>query len=631
MANVQPSQTKPSHAEVFALKKQRKTALAAMHRRMDVADEWLHADEDPSPILPYISKNFPPGFQWDIFPYAWTVLNRGVNQIYTSEVPQVTYELPAAYKRKYKDKEAIGKRERKVQEWLQGVLYHYATTMAENPFLDALTQQLGLGMGCLSYPLDYDRWGTPPDHGRGTDEEQEAWEQFERHRSECLPWRIDSLHPTWVLFDTHHDPPQNFIIERPVDLADMAARYPSLGLKPTEAGSGATPTATYVEYVSAEWHGEWVNGMPVTEGGDEDGIAPNGLRYAWAQIAWSGMGKKDKDGLWERRGVGMIQRGISEFRALTFDDNFVAMVKRSFIPKYVATGETAEQAADATQDIDPQSPAVVALPNTVSFAPMAPPDIPEAILTDMRERQQRLEQLYGPGLLSGEYHSEPAAKQAARMEAARGPYRAPKKAMEQAVAAMLSHFLMCVKYEPDLNEGVGVAWQAGKGSESKQYFAELKPDDVVLGGKITVDFSPLTPEDKAFKVEDARAKQEYQWISTETAMKKGGEVEDTMEEMAQIKADEVWASPEMTSFLTQLAITAIQGQLGMPPPAPPMAAGGAPGTLGTPPAPNTGMDPLPPGVPQAPPPMLGGDMAAMQAAQTTQRSVFQPPATVGGY
>jgi hypothetical protein len=71
--------------------------------------------------------------------------------------------------------------------------------------------------------------------------------------------------------------------------------------------------------------------------------------------------------------------------------------------------------------------------------------------------------------------------------------------------------------------------------------------------------------------------------------------------------------------------------LGMPPPAPPMAAGGAPGTLGTPPAPNTGMDPLPPGVPQAPPPLLGGDMAAMQAAQTTQRSVFQPPATVGGY
>lgn len=618
-------QPRPTMAGVFALLEQRRSVLAAMHERMEVADDWLHADEEPSPILPYVNQGFGPEHPWSIFPYAWTVLLRGANQIHTAEVPQVTYELPTAYKKRYKN---AADKEKRIQEWLQGCLYIIVTTSTENPFLDLLYQQLGLGQGCLSYALDYERWGAPPEHGRGTPEEIEAWEAFERQRSSTLPWRVESLHPCWVFFDTDHDPPLDYIIERPVSLADMARRYPKLGLDPMGSQSGsAIPTATFVEYVSPDWYGCWVNGEPVTEGDDvdDDGVAPNALKHAWYQLAWSGLGKKDRYGAWERRGVGMIQRGIGAFKALTINDNFLALIRGSFIPKYVATGSTAEEAAEATQDIDPLSPAVVALPNSITFRPMEPPPLPDALIKDMREQQTRLEQLYGPGILSGEYRSEAASKMAARQDAARAPYRAPKKAAEQAVANMLAFFLWTVKYEPDMGDGVALSWQAGKGAGQRSYSAELKPDDVVLGGKITVDFSPMTADDKAAKIEEARAKQEAGWIGAETAMKMGGEVEDVVEEFAQIAADKVMESPQYVDFLTQTAIAALQARLGplAAPPAP--APGLAPaGPLAAPPGapvPVGEMGPLPPGVPQEPGPPLGSEMAAMEQ----QRSAFRPP------
>ena len=618
-------QPRPTQADVFAWKEQRKRVLGPMHDRMRVADEWLHADEQPSPIVKYINRGVPAGHNWSVFPYAWTVLNRGVNQVHTAEVPQVTYELPAEYKRRYKN---AADDEKACQQALQSIIYRAVTGSTENPFLDGLHQQLGLGQGCLSYHFDYDRLPKRPDHAKGTPEEEEAWETWERLRAEVLPWRIESLHPTWVLPDIHNDPPQDFIIERPVSLADMAERFPKLGLDSTTAGgSGSEPTAKYVEYVSREWYGCWVNAMPVTEveGADEDGIAPNTLGHVWYSNFWSGLGKKDEFGSWNRRGVGMIQRGISEFAGLTFDDNWLDIIKRSYMPKYLAKGPTAELAAEATADIDPLSGAVAALPDGISFGPMDGPEVPEALIQDKRDRQQRIEQLYGPGLLSGTYHSEPASKMAARMEAARGPYRVPKKNIEQAVATMLGDILWDIKHEPDLADGYHGSYEQGKGQDRRRYAVYLKPSQIHPGGKITVDFSPPTPEDKAFKVEDARAKQEYHWISAETAMKAGAEVEDTVEEMAQIMADQVMATPEFIGFQTQIAIQALQSQYGAP-----MAPAAQMGPAGAADA-GMGLEPLPPGVPQEPGPPLGSDLAAMEQAQTMQRSVFRPPQMVTGY
>ena len=607
-----------THADIKSMLEQRRATLATMHRQMLVADEWIHADEDPSPIVKYIDRGFPRDHQWQVDSYAWTVLNRLVNQVSGGNAPQVTYELPKSYHRKEKKAK---EHEKAIQAWAQGILYHIAY-LPENPFQDMLYQQLGPGLGALSSPLDYEGWGKPPENNRQTPEEEEEWEAFELRRSQRIPWRVESLHPTWIFFDTAHNPPEDYIIEKPVSMRAMATQFPSLGLRAEEQNDQAT--AKYVEYCSATEYGCWVNGEPVTPNpkADAEGIAPNGLGHTWVSLAWSGLGKLDSTAAWHRRGVGMIQRGIGDFKALTFDDNFLNLVKRSMVPKYVATNPDGREAAEEeTQDIDPLSPSVIALGKT-TFRPLENLDIPAAIVQDIQERKAGIAQKYGPGVLSGEYQSEPASKFASRLEQARAPVRASKKNSEQAIAVSLMDMLWDVKHEPDLEDGVAVSYR--KGAEGPWESVELKPDQAVLGGRFVVDMSPLTPEEKAFKVEDAAQKEANGWWGKERAMKAGGEIDDTVEEMSQIAADRIMASPEFIGFQTmEVVIPGLRQKLGIPDPA--IVAQEQAALGGGMPQQQGGGAPLPPDVPVAPgPPLAGGQEAAQRVG-----SMFAPPPVAG--
>lgn len=282
----------------------------------------------------------------------------------------------------------------------------------------------------------------------------------------------------------------------------------------------------------------------------------------------------------------------------------------------------------ASADFDPLSPAVLAKANTDTVEPMVAPVVPDAIIKDINERKQRMEQMYGPGTLSGEPRSEAAAKYAARLEQARGPYGSPKENAEQACANMAYNMFWDIKYEPQMAD-FSVSWQDK--AAKKRYFAKLKPEQIHLAHcKISVDFSPMGAEEKAFKVEDAIQKEQAGWWPREKAMKEGGEIDDTAEAMAQIDADLVTKSPEYIAFLTNLHITVMTGKLieagimPAPPMDPMMMDPNAP-----PPGGGMGMQPqapLPPGVAQQPGPGLATPQEATQRAQ----SAFQPPRVAAG-
>lgn len=606
---------------MFGALEQARSTLSAMHAQMLVADEWIHADETPSPVIKYINKGFPPDHQWIIDSYAWTVLNRLVNQSYTGEAPQITYELSARYKDSHE--KTWEETQRKHTVWGQGIAFHIAHQM-ENPFLDAHYQQLGPGLGGLTFQRDYDGYGSPPERERNTPEQQEAWENFEQQRRTSLPWRVESLHPTWIFFDTGNPVPQWYIIEKPVSLRAMAARYPKLGLNPQEQSDSTD--ALYVEFCSDRWYGCWVNGEAITphENADEDGIAPNGLGHTWVELAWSGLGKLDSRGSWHRRGVGMVQRGIANFKSLTFSDNWLNLIERSMIPKIIASNQDGpEEAARETEDFDPLEGAVAALGKT-QIRWLESPNVPAAVIANIQARKQAIAQQFGPDVLSGEYKSEPASKFASRLEQARAPVRTPKKNLEQAIANILSWMLWDVKHEPDLQDGVGVSYSLKKGGA--QLYADLKPDDAVLDGKWQVDISPLTPEEKAFKVEDAAQKEQNRWWSKQRAMKEGGEIDDIGEEMAAMKADEVWASDQTTVFFATVATqrwTEKLTGLGLMPPPPPMMGPDGQPAMGEP---GQGGPALPPDVPVQPGPPLGGQQEAMERMQT----MFSAPPAMNG-
>lgn len=635
-------QPPPTQQQVFELLEERRALFAAMHAAILDAEKWFFAYERNSPVLPDIRKGFPAGVDFDIPASGWQMVNRAKNSITSAEVPQALYELPDSYK---DDHQQAADDEKAVQLADQAILHHVVTRSVVNPFDDALQNQLAVGLGVLYYPLDYDGLGEPPEHGRGTAEEQEAWEAYEWRRAEALPWAVSSLHPTWVFPDPDDDDGAQdgvLLIERPVSLAAMQRRYPDLQLgagNSSTAGAGAGgaagsgKTATWVEYISPAWYGCWVNGQAVTPGGNADGLAPNHRGFVWAQLAWSGFGKTDRDGAWERRGIGLLQLGANNFRREAFNSNWLQLIKRAYIPKLIAQGDTAADAAEETRDVDPSEPSMIALGRTVSLSWLETPDIPAALVADIRHNDQDRESLFGPGVLSGENRSEPASKFSARLEQARGPYRTPAANMEQAIANFLNHCHWDLKHEPDLHDGYRRTWRQGRGTEMRRYSVHLKPEQIHLGGKITIDLSPMTPQDKAFVAQEAIAKRDAGLISTDTAMKKGAEVDDTDEEWAQIIAEKVLQSDAVIGALGQKAVAVLGLLQPQPtpqqPPPPPGMPGMAAGPAG---APMPAEEPLPPGMPQTPPPPLGSGQEAMQQAQATYGSAFRPPARIaGGY
>lgn len=605
---------RPDKAYIFELLEQRRTVLAPMHQAMREADAWLHAHEDPTPpeVLRALRRGFPDNWtarDFDIQPYAYIECNRAINSITTAEVPQVTHELAPWFKQKHE--KTAEDDEKAVQLAAQSILRRVVTRSGRNPVLDAQWQQMALGLACLYYPLDYDALGDPPDHGRGTLEEQEAWETYERKRAEALPWRVESLHPTWIFFDLDCDPPRDIIIERPVSLAAMQRQYPDKDF----GGEGEQKTAKYVEYISERYYACYVNQVPVTPNADSEGVAENYRGFIWAELIWSGMGKLDAVGAVERQGVGLVTRGINNYRSRTWNRNWTKLIKRSYIPKLIGQDTTGgeEEAMRQTQGIDPGEPGVVAL-GTTNLRWLETPNIPPALLADLDADEKEAEAYAGPGVLSGEFRSEPASKQSARTELARGPYRTPKANMEQGIANMLGKMNLDLLHEPDLAHGYRATWREGKGPDVRQYAVYLKPQQIhPEASGLSVDLSPLTPQDKAFLTEDAIAKRDAQLISTERAMKDGAEIEDPEREMARIVAEKYMQSDNFLLRFDAYAGAYLDRKFG-PPPMPamagmPPAAGGGGGFQ-----PPVVQPPLPPNVPVQPQAPLGSGQEAQQQA-----------------
>ncbi len=617
---------RPTQSEIFELLEARRLVLNQMHQDMNEADDWLNAHEKPMPsrVRDAISSGMPDSWterDYDVQPYAFIELNRAVNTVSTAEVPQANHELASWYKRRYPRKGEEDERE--VRLACQSILRRIVTNKSENPLLDVLQQQMGLGLGAISYPIDYDVFGDPPDHGRGTPEEEDAWLAYEYRRATTLPYRIESLHPTWVFPDMENDPPVDIIVERPVSPNAVRRMFPDLDIG---TGQGEMrQNLKYVEYISKDWYACYVSQeattkYTVTPGGarpDDEGVAENPRGFIWVQLVWSGLGKLDEYGSMHRRGIGLVRRHLGNYIRRTWNDNWLKLLKRAYAPKLIAEDVSQEESSRQVSTFDPTVPSVAAM-GTTRLRWLESPNVPHALLTDTKQAEDQAEAYAGPGVLSGENKSEPASKYSARLEQARGPFRTPKANMEQAVANMLRDMMLDFKAEPDMADGYQHSWSEGEGATAKHYSVYLKPEQIHPEAAVfSVDLSPMTLQDKAANQEAAIQKRDAGLITTERAMREGAEIEDVEEELAQITAEKVLQSDTFMMRLAEAAANLVFG----PPPAPPQPEPGmaVPGAAPLPAPPGQVPPPALPGVsvPAQPPgPPLGSGQEAMAMGQS---------------
>lgn len=566
----------------------RRTDLSEMHTEMR-EDSMLYAWTDASREAFKVAwlAGLPTGFTPRLPPLARLGVQTGVNHIIAGEDPECEIVPPRTGKKRAQSdtiKEKVEAMEAFGNAWLHKVCT-YATG---NPIRDVVTLQLECGQGALSYPINYSAWPEPPfgmtdqkkpRKGRTADERAE-YSEWEAKRRDAFPWQVSSIHPTGLFFDIDNDPPKDFILVDKVTWGAVADKYDHI----SDGDHKRTERVERIQYCSEEWYGVWVDSQPCLTGEDaEDGVAVNTAGHAWTRMCWSGHGDQDEDNSWERRGRGVLRdRDVILILLATLNVAEVMRLQTAF-PQMMISGGTADQRRMVAEQYGYGIGGTIELPDGVSMTPVTPPTPPDVVWKeqDMAERLYSMQ--YGADVLSGEYRSEPAAKQRARSTAAALPFGAPQANAQQMVAAVLGDIFRDVKYQ--LRDTVTIDG------------VSLSPSQIIDGVAINVNFMPLSDEEKSFKRAEALEDLGNGTMTKADYIRTTRGIDNPEEVLSEVRVEQMTdaalAAPEVLAVVVQQIVPpspdpAVDPATGMPVAEPGMEEAAPMEQQVEPPAPETG-------------------------------------------
>ena len=610
------AEQRPTYEWVRAKLERRRSALSPLTTAMlEDEDYRMMASRARGAALPYLS-GLPDGFVPSYPPMGQDATQAGVNRIVSGAELDVTVTFPdgAFDGHPVRNREAVERERRDLYtRWVRGACRRLSTKSAESVSREQSGQVLALGMGAVMYPLDYTAWPDPPfgwlpvEDGerrpaaprRDTAGEREKLRSWERQRRRSYPWETSSPHPTWVFWDLDHAVPRDYIIEQMVSPSSVAESYPDLSERwaPSEE-----KTLTRITYVSEEWMGQWCDGEPLLRGkGVTEGVAANRSGRPWVQMAFSGMGNKDKDGSWEHRVKGSIRDGRDILLMMCKAFNWLAaMGEMTAFPPVMGTRRQLEQlefGAGATIEVES---------NEQMPRAFEPPRTPEQVYRLWEIASERFAGHFGQPVLSGERSpGEPTGSLRSRASMAGMPFEAVKVSVEQAWSAMMEHKIEMIKTV--LMEAVTVEG------------VTMRPGDVVEGAQIKLDLTPLTEEERAFKRTAAQDDVKLGAMTTEDYIRTERGIDDAVavEQSVAVQRvrDLLLQDLDVIGLAKRKLVADLTAKLGIAPEAPPLA----PGT-GEPV--GDGASPL---QMQPPEPTVGSPGEAMQYVQSLNGA---PPVTL---
>lgn len=613
---------RPTFADVRDALARRKKALSGMHTDMQ-ADEDLHywSGDTQQQVRNGLNalKGLPAGFEPRFPPFAYEGVMVGLNRISAGDAPEVNIRL-SDESGQDPESESTRRRIDTMNKWANAWLYTVATFSTENPLRDLPMKQLKMGAGALSYAIDYEAW---PDYPLGTKiddrgqrvpkrepknrAETRAVEKWQQKRKGAFPWKVVSLSPVALYFDTDRDPPRDYIIEDEVSGREAVACYPHLEGQVDEKAE----KLKRIQYCAEDWYGIWIHERACLTAEDAavDGVAPNSYGRPWIRMAWSGWGDSSSTNDWAKKGAGVLRHG----RAIVLElceawNEMRALGLTQAFPGTELIGPDDETAV-LMQQLDAGPAAINRHTANVQMRWRESPTTPDIVLKRYEVAKEQYSDHFGEPVLKGAPRSEPAASQRARSTSASLPFEVTQVSDQQLVSGMLTDIFGMVKNH--LREPVTVRG------------VTLRPEDIIEEVIIDTNYTPLTDEEKSFKRADAERDLKNGAITLEEYIRTVRGVEDGAQVLRAVRKEKLTEAILADPQVLALGVQKLLQSLGVPPAPAPTGAPLPPGAgAGAPPQPGPGQAPEPPPQPM---PMAGGPYEAQQQVD----SIYAAPLLTG--
>ena len=527
----------------------------------------LHADMrlDESMIIggEVALRGFPGDFRAKVPPVAGDAVRRLRDQILVGEpadghvrTPSPKHRGDDASKKQREKEDAENVRE--LERWLRAELALIERNGHESPLMTVANHCIGLGLGVIAYPFVKGNLPKPPRwHGRAPrdNRERQALQEYERKRRGAFPFDVYAVHPLTAFFDPYHTVIEDMIVKEEVLMGSYAGRFPHLNIPTKSFGS----SGTLVSYCSPEWYGYWLDGRPLLtgQGVNGDGCAPNPTGVLWYKMARSGFGFASGKAAWKDAIKGVIRDARPVILSLYTDYNVQEIMKLIYLfpPKNMLV--KSEQGRQEAEDYRMGPGSVWLHGEDVVELPTDVTQIPQWAFQIQNLNTVTAEAHLGSRVLSGvDEGGNNASVLRTRVGLAEAPTRASKASIEAMASAMLSDMVYIQRHK--LEGPLSIPSSTG--------YVEFKTERITDDMIFEVDLTPLTPEEKAFRLDDGLKRLQVGAMSLITYLRLDPDIDDPEQERSEIDADTILKVGDVVKWASTEALRRVQEETGMPVP-----------------------------------------------------------------
>ncbi len=454
-------------ADVIQLEKDMKTHFSGLIAEMKIDEKYHDLDISDDLSLPDKFKD-----QAVVLPTSREVVETAVDHVSPTnrriDVPRRA------------NNQAAAKQTKLLRRFYAAILTFLEIGPPVSPYREMLKHLTVWGISIVKFIYDERKWMDKPTSGN-----QEALEDWRNFQATNMPFTLQVLHPSEVLFDPWHDPAEWVVQSSKKYVADLISTYPDWG---NPKKKKLTDKANVIEYWSTSQRAVLID---KTDWGLKGGIIPNESTIHPYIIGASGLGIDGADHKPEKRFVGILRylRGIlrSESRNYSIAD---IIMKSGAWPVRVLVGEKANEVGPLQLEYGTMQ----SLPEGVTIQDLSPVLPPEMVLSHMSLSNNIISAAAAPRVVRG--GQNPGTRAGFQQQLAIGEARLRYAPLAEAIERMMTQ--IGVKAGIYMEKVVPGSVSLGAGA-TNEVFASISGKDFRGHHALRVKVNVLAPEDEIRK------------------------------------------------------------------------------------------------------------------------------------